>query len=111
MRHVRFAAVCVATVLALPLAAADWPQYPGPERNGVYRGPALSESWGASGPRVVWRKSVGAGFAGPAVAGGRLILFHRVGKEEVVESLDAATGAPQWRYAYPTAYRDDFGFD
>jgi len=49
--------------------------------------------------------------AGPVVTAGRLILFHRVAGEEVVESLDAATGTPQWRFAYPTAYRDDFGFD
>jgi outer membrane protein assembly factor BamB len=45
------------------------------------------------------------------VAGNRLILFHRVGNQEIVESFDAMTGAPQWRHAYPTAYRDDFGFD
>src|SRR5678815_3744067 len=51
------------------------------------------------------------GFAGPVVAGERLILFHRVGGEEVVEALNARTGAPLWRFAYPTTYRDDFGFD
>ena len=45
------------------------------------------------------------------MAGDRVILFHRVGNEEVVEALDAATGATRWRSAYPTAYRDDFGFD
>ena len=67
--------------------------------------------WPASGPRVVWRKMVGQGFSGPIVAQGRVILFHRVGNEEVVESLDARTGAQQWRYAYATTYRDDFGFD
>ena len=93
------------------LTGADWPQYLGPGRNGVYTGPPLSESWGPAGPRVLWRKDVGAGFAGPAVAGNRLILFHRVGNEEVVESLDAASGRTQWRYAYPTRYQDDFGFD
>ena len=59
----------------------------------------------------MWRKPVGEGFAGPAIAGGRLILFHRIGAEEIVESLDAKTGDPQWRFAYPTAYRDSFGFD
>lgn len=91
--------------------AADWPQFLGPERNGTYAGPALASAWPASGPKVLWRKQVGAGFAGPVVSGGRLILFHRQNKEEVVESLDAATGAPGWRYAYPTTYRDDFGFD
>jgi outer membrane protein assembly factor BamB len=40
-----------------------------------------------------------------------LILFHRVDDREVVESFDSHTGAPQWRHAYHTTYRDDFGFD
>ena len=93
------------------LAAADWPQFLGPTRNGVYTGPPLAESWPPSGPRLVWRKKVGQGFSGPAVAGNRVILFQRVGAEEVVEALDTGTGATQWRYAYPTVYRDDFGFD
>ena len=92
-------------------AANDWPQYLGPSRNGVYAGPALADAWGANGPKAVWRKQVGQGFAGPAVVGNRVILFHRVGNEEVLESLDAATGDSVWRYAYPTRYRDDFGFD
>ena len=104
------AVMAIATATGVP-AAADWPQFLGPTRNGTYAGPPLSETWGPSGPKVVWRKQVGQGFAGPAVVGGRLILFHRVGNEEVVEALDAATGNPIWRYAYPTNYRDDFGFD
>lgn len=91
--------------------AEDWPQFLGPERNGVYRGPALAETWGAQGPRVVWRKNVGQGFSGPIVAQGRVILFHRIGNEEIVEAFDARTGSTAWRYAYATAYRDDFGFD
>jgi outer membrane protein assembly factor BamB len=106
---------CAALVWAGSLAAqvpvADWPQFLGPTRDGVYHGPPLAESWAPAGPRVVWRKPVGQGFAGPAVVGGRVIVFHRVGAEEVVESLDAATGTSIWRYAYPTRYRDDFGFD
>jgi len=97
-------------VSSLP-AATDWPQFLGPTRNGIYAGPPLAETWGTSGPKVVWRKQVGQGFAGPAVVGNRVVLFHRVGAEEVLESLDAATGKGIWRYAYPTTYRDDFGFD
>jgi outer membrane protein assembly factor BamB len=98
-------------LLAAPLLAADWPQYLGPARNGVYSGPALNEKWPASGPRVVWKKTVGAGLSGPVVVDGRTILFHRVGDREVVEALNAATGATIWQYGYPTSYRDDFGFD
>ena len=103
------AAALAATVVTQ--AANDWPQFLGPSRNGIYAGPALADTWGANGPKVVWRKQVGQGFAGPAVVGNRVILFHRVGNEEVLESLDAATGNSTWRYAYPTRYRDDFGFD
>jgi len=103
--------VLLAFCLAVPVAAADWPQFLGPERNGTYAGAQLSETWAPTGPRVVWRKSVGEGLAGPVVAQGHLILFHRVGDREVVESFDALTGAARWQYGYPTTYRDDFGFD
>jgi outer membrane protein assembly factor BamB len=91
--------------------APDWPQFLGPGRNGVYTGPPLSESWGAAGPRLVWKKDVGQGLSGPVVADGHVILFHRVDNREIVEALDPATGKTQWQYGYPTAYRDDFGFD
>jgi outer membrane protein assembly factor BamB len=91
--------------------AADWPQFLGVGRNGVYSGPPLSETWGATGPRVVWRRQIGAGLSGPVVAQDRVILFHRVANREVVEAIDAVSGKTQWQYAYPTAYRDDFGFD
>jgi outer membrane protein assembly factor BamB len=115
-RLVRSVSFVVALLLAWPvggslLSAADWPQFLGPARNGVYGGAPLAESWPAGGPRVAWRKQVGQGFAGPAVAGNRVILFHRVGRDEVVDALDAGTGALQWHHAYPTSYRDDFGFD
>lgn len=102
--------IVVAVGLVVELGAVDWPQYLGPDRNGTAPGP-IAENWGPSGPRVVWRKQVGQGFAGPAVVGTRVLLFHRVGNEEVLESLDARTGMSTWRYAYPTTYRDDFGFD
>ena len=91
--------------------AQDWPQFLGPARDGRYTGAPLAADWPDGGPRRLWSRPVGAGFAGPVVAGDRLILFHRVGGAEVVEALDAATGGVLWRYDYPTTYRDDFGFD
>ena len=91
--------------------AADWPQFLGPERNGVYRGPALAEAWDADGPPVAWRRQVGEGLSGPVVVDGRVILFHRVSDREVVETFDERTGKSLWQYGYSTTYRDDFGFD
>ncbi|MBI1788755.1 MAG: PQQ-like beta-propeller repeat protein [Acidobacteria bacterium] len=100
--------LAIAVLAAVSLPAGDWPQHLGPSRNGVSPEPV---SWVAGGPAVVWKREVGQGFASPAVAQGKLILFHRAGDKEVVECLDAATGKKLWSLEYPTAYRDDFGFD
>ncbi len=104
-------AMIVAAAAGTHVAAQDWPQFLGPGRDGRYAGPPLAEGWPGGGPTRLWSRPVGAGFAGPVVVGDRVVLFHRVGRREVVEALDADTGDTVWRYDYPTSYRDDFGFD
>ena len=109
------AAVLLA-LAALPARAAaqdgkDWPQFLGPTRDGVYAGNDLAAEWPAGAPAVVWKREVGQGWSGPVVSGGKLILFHRLADKEVVECLDAFSGKPLWTADYPTAYKDDFGFD
>lgn len=111
MRLLFLRSVVLALALGAQAIAADWPQFLGPGRNGVYPGPPLGETWGAAGPRVVWRRQVGAGLSGPVVVQNRVVLFHRVENREVVEAIDAASGKTLWQYGYPTTYRDDFGFD
>jgi outer membrane protein assembly factor BamB len=101
----------LALALAAQAIASDWPQILGPGRNGVYAGPPLGETWGTTGPRMVWRRPIGQGLSGPVVVQNRVILFHRVSNREVVEAIDAASGKALWEYGYPTSYRDDFGFD
>ena len=104
--------IVIAAVLLLGASVtADWPQFLGPDRNGSYRGAPIVTTFASGGPAVVWKKKIGQGLSGPVVAGGRVILFHRVGDREVVESLDAASGTTQWQDGSPTTYRDDFGFD
>lgn len=90
---------------------ADYPQHLGPNRDGQIAAGQLAASWPEEGPPLLWRQPVGEGFAGPAVADGKLVLFHRVGDEEIVTALDAASGEEIWATGYPTSYRDDFGFD
>ncbi|MFM8378243.1 MAG: PQQ-binding-like beta-propeller repeat protein [Planctomycetia bacterium] len=90
--------------------AGEWPQILGPDRSGAAAADeSLADAWPAAGPPVVWRREVGAGYAGVAVAGGRVILFHRVGGEEVVESLDCATAKTLWRAVHPTAFTPQVG--
>jgi len=89
------------------LTAGDWPQFLGPARDGS----AQEAGWGPGEFRVAWKKAVGAGFAGPVVSQGKLIIFHRIGGEEIVEAWDARSAARLWAIPSPTRYRDDFGFD
>jgi len=59
----------------------------------------------------VWQKDTGIGYAVPSVRDGVLVLHHRVGGEEVVEAMDAATGASLWLHKYPSFYQDPFGYN
>ena len=98
-------------LFACALHAGDWPQLLGPVRDGHSDETKLFWNWPSSGPTIAWRKDAGTGWAGPVVASGKLILFHRVGDNEVVACLDPATGKEVWTFKYTTRYRDDFGFD
>ena len=93
------------------LHAADWPQFLGPQRDGTTTETNLAAAWPKDGPPVLWQKPVGQGFAGPVVAGGRLVIFHRVADQEIVEALGAKSGQALWKAEYATRYRDDHGFE
>ena len=84
--------------------AGDWPQILGPHRDGRAEGESLAESWPATGPKALWERPVGRGYAGVAIAGDRGVLFHRVENEELVEAFAVRTGKPAWKFAIPTTY-------
>jgi outer membrane protein assembly factor BamB len=66
--------------------ADDWPQWLGPDRDSVWRETGILREFPAEGPRVRWRQQVGSGYAGPAVAQGRVFVADRM-----VESGNPAT--------------------
>ena len=92
--------------LAAAHSGADWPQFLGPNRNGTYSGPAITNAWPKEGPPKIWERKVGQGFSGPVVAAGKVILFHRPDKE-TVECLQARDGKSLWKADYPTGFRDE----
>ena len=104
-------AVLLTYLLAAPASAGDWPQILGPDRTGVAEQERLAERWPEAGPKLLWTKPVGEGTAGVAVQDESVVLFHRLGDEEVLESLDAATGETNWRRAYETDFRSQVGGD
>jgi outer membrane protein assembly factor BamB len=101
----RFLALFCLLAFSTETPAGDWPQILGPARNGKAEHERLSDRWPSGGPKVLWRFSLGGGYAGAAVAGQRCIVFHRVASSERVECLDCATGKSQWKSDFPATYR------
>lgn len=101
--------------------ADDWPQWLGPQRDGVWREQGILDKFPRGGPRVLWRTPIGGGYAGPAVSGGKVYVTDRQldagesdppnpfarsrakGKERVL-CLDEKTGKVIWKHAYPCKY-------
>ncbi len=84
--------------------ADDWPQYRGPGRNGVWPAPVSygeaavedgEESTLTVGER--WRRPIGAGYSGIAIAGGRLFTMVSDGEDDSVVALDPVSGEELWR--------------
>jgi outer membrane protein assembly factor BamB len=103
--------------------ADDWPQWLGPKRDGVWRESGIIEKFPQGGPPVRWRTEIGAGYTGPAVSAGRVVLLDRVtpdrklgeptyqrgrkaGKERVL-CLDEANGKIVWQHEYDCTYTVD----
>ncbi|MGZ4973233.1 MAG: PQQ-binding-like beta-propeller repeat protein [Limisphaerales bacterium] len=98
-------------LLACTGYAEDWPQLLGPSHNGTWCGPVIRSDWDARPPKTLWRKKTGLGYSCPVIAGGKVILFHRIGAEEIVECLDRDAGNTLWKFSYPTKFRDGTHID
>lgn len=88
------------------IQADDWPQWLGPRRDGVWRETGIVDQFPAGGPPILWRTLLGGGYAGPAVAEGRVIVLdrkHDAGTERVL-CLDQKTGQVQWTHEYRCNY-------
>lgn len=113
------------SALFTPTFADAWPQWMGPQRDGVWRETELLEKFPDAGPRVLWRKEVNAGYSGPAVANGRVFLLDRTqgpplerkpGQRGIPEQpgterllcLDQSNGNTLWDHTWEAPYRIDF---
>lgn len=88
----------------------DWRHFLGPSLNATSTETPLLKKFGPNAPALVWEVPKGEGYAAPAIVNDRVLLFHRVGNEEVIECLQAETGQRFWKFAYSSSYRDRYGF-
>jgi len=92
-------AIVVASILfsTTSLAAADWPQYRGPHRDGRSSETGLLRSWPKGGPEEIWRVPLGSGYSGIAVVGDRLFTLLARDDSEMVAAYSTSNGAELWR--------------
>lgn len=106
----------LATVLLAPVAAgadpskgADWPQFRGPQQNGASAEKGLLRSWAESGPKVLWKKPIGAGFSTVTAAGGALYTMAVEGESETAYRLRESDGEVVWRVPLGPVFPETFG--
>jgi outer membrane protein assembly factor BamB len=101
-RYFLLALACIVFLCAAVSAAfGDWPQWRGPERNGI----STETNWDPAaltrGPRILWRTNVGLGYSGVAVKGDRLYTMGSERGRDSVICMDTRTGREIWSYSYP----------
>ncbi|MHC4646463.1 MAG: PQQ-binding-like beta-propeller repeat protein [Planctomycetota bacterium] len=100
--------IIVGLLLCTEAAAADWPQWRGPNRDGVWPETGIVRKFEAPQLSVRWRAKIASGYSGPTVADGRVYVTDRLtepNKLERVHCFDAMTGKPIWSYPYQCVYR------
>jgi outer membrane protein assembly factor BamB len=101
----------LATLPEHAASTTDWPQWRGPNRDGISSATDLLASWPEDllTRRKVWERPAGGGFSALAVAGGRAYTLVQDGDDEAVVCWDAETGQERWRFRYPCRYVNNMG--
>ncbi|MED5454097.1 MAG: PQQ-binding-like beta-propeller repeat protein [Verrucomicrobiota bacterium] len=94
-----FTFTLVATYADLGLAI-DWPNWRGPNHDGISEESGWYKKWPSSGPNKLWKASVGTGFAAVSVSNGRVFTMGNRSNRDQVIALDEATGDELWRHTY-----------
>jgi outer membrane protein assembly factor BamB len=114
--RIHFSFAVLAAAIAVPgVLADDWPQWLGPQRDGVWREAGILDKLPPGGPKIVWRAPIAAGYASPAIADGKVYVTDRIGgaakakkssagKERVL-CLDETSGKILWQHEYDCTYQ------
>ena len=91
-------------------ANVNWPQWRGPNRDGISTETGLLKQWPENGPPLVWKATgAGGGYSSFAISNGKLYTMGLRGDREFVVAFDVATGKEAWATAHAKAFRNDQG--
>jgi len=100
----------LAALCCVSAYTADWPQWRGPNRDGISAETGLLDSWPSSGPPLVWKaQGLGEGYSSFAVVGDRLFTQGQQGNQEFVLAIDTKTGKELWRAPSGKAFHEQRG--
>jgi len=85
---------------ALTLQAEDWPQYRGPDQNGISKETGWQKEWPKEDPATVWKAKVGMGFSSFSVADGRVYTTGNADEKDTVWCFHADTGEVIWKHTF-----------
>ena len=106
VRSPRIATASVLAVVLLAFAGStsaavhDWYRWRGPDLNGISTETSWSTAWPSSGPKRLWKVSVGTGFSSLSVANGRVYTMGNRNDKDSVYAFDAESGREIWRHTY-----------
>ena len=92
-------------------ATHDWPGFLGPFGTSVSTEKGILSPWPKAGPKILWQRKLGIGYAMPSISAGKLVHFERVGQTARAVAMEADTGNPLWTFDYPTTYRDKYSYN
>ena len=107
-RMLRLVSVFLSACGLTAARAADWPNWRGPEHNGVSSESNWLDRWPAAGPPIAWKASVGIGFSSFCVGGGRVYTAGNAENSDTLYCFDADSGRQLWKYAYPAELGDKY---
>jgi outer membrane protein assembly factor BamB len=90
--------------------ADDWPQWRGPNRDGISKETGWLAKWPGNGPNKLWEARLGVGYSSHAVANGRVYTMGNIEETDYVYCLDANTGKEIWKYDYACSSKDPNGY-
>ncbi len=99
--------ILAATPRSNTSAPPAWPQWGGPDRNFTVPAADLALEWPAAGPPRLWERPLGDGFSSIVTDGASLYTIYRDGAQDVVVSLEAATGRTAWEARYPAPFHEE----
>ena len=92
--------VAVTSLISFTAPAEDWPNWRGPDHNGISKETGWSAKWPAEGPKKLWQAAVGTGFASFSVSQGRVFTTGNANDTDTVFSFDANSGKELWKHSY-----------